>query len=132
MLLYKKLLLMTFGTTLVFREFIDFCLILPDTGTKFLGEIKLLCLISMPFAFRCLSLILLTWTIWRAPTNASKWRVGFNSAFKGLNWSETKTKSLKFLDCMTPHHTVNSISYCVFTFSILDHRKKPTHTDLLL
>ena len=31
-----------------------------------------------------LTLILLTWTVWRAPTNASKWRMGFNSAFKGL------------------------------------------------
>jgi hypothetical protein len=31
-----------------------------------------------------LILILLTWTIWGAPTNASKWRMGFNSAFKGL------------------------------------------------
>ena len=27
---------------------------------------------------RILNLILLTWTIWRAPTNASKWRMGFN------------------------------------------------------
>ena len=27
---------------------------------------------------------LLTWTIWRAPTSASKWRVGFNAPFKGL------------------------------------------------
>ena len=33
---------------------------------------------------RLLTLILLTSTIWRAPTNASKWRMGFNSAFKGL------------------------------------------------
>ena len=33
-----------------------------------------------------LTLILLTWTIWRAPTNASKWRMGFNSAFKGLTF----------------------------------------------
>ena len=32
---------------------------------------------------RSLTLVLLTWTIWRAPTNASKWRTGFNSAFKG-------------------------------------------------
>ena len=32
----------------------------------------------------CLTLIMLTWTIWRAPTSASKWRMGFNSAFKGL------------------------------------------------
>ena len=31
-----------------------------------------------------LTLILLTWAIWRAPTNASKWRMGFNSAFKWL------------------------------------------------
>ena len=31
-----------------------------------------------------LTLILLTWTIWRAPTNASKWRMGFNSAFNPL------------------------------------------------
>ena len=31
-----------------------------------------------------LTLILLTWTIWRAPSNDSKWRMGFNSAFKGL------------------------------------------------
>jgi hypothetical protein len=30
------------------------------------------------------NLILLTWTIWRAPTNASKWRMGVDSAFKGL------------------------------------------------
>jgi hypothetical protein len=35
-------------------------------------------------AFEGITLILLTWTIWRAPTNASKWRMGFNSAFEGL------------------------------------------------
>ena len=26
----------------------------------------------------------LTWKIWRAPNNARKWQMGFNSAFKGL------------------------------------------------
>jgi hypothetical protein len=31
-----------------------------------------------------LTLILLTWRIWWAPNNASKWHMGFNSAFKGL------------------------------------------------
>jgi hypothetical protein len=31
-----------------------------------------------------LTLTLLTWTIWRAPTNTFKWRMGFNSAFKGF------------------------------------------------
>ena len=32
-----------------------------------------------------LTLILLTWRIWWAPNNASKWQMGFNSAFRGLN-----------------------------------------------
>ena len=31
-----------------------------------------------------------TWTIWRAPTNASKWWMGFNSAFKGLMWASSE------------------------------------------
>jgi len=31
-----------------------------------------------------LTLILLTWRIWWAPNNSSKWQMGFNSAFKGL------------------------------------------------
>ena len=41
-----------------------------------------------------LTLILLTWTIWRAQTNASKWRMGFNSAFKGLIQDASKVKNL--------------------------------------
>ena len=41
----------------------------------------------------CLTLTLLTWTIWSAPTNASKWRMGFNSAFKGLK--ENKIRYLR-------------------------------------
>jgi hypothetical protein len=32
-----------------------------------------------------LTLILLTWRIWWAPNNASRWQIGFNSPFKGLN-----------------------------------------------
>jgi hypothetical protein len=31
-----------------------------------------------------LTLILLTWTKWWTPASASKWRMGFNSAFKVL------------------------------------------------
>jgi len=31
-----------------------------------------------------LTLILLTWRIWWAPNNASRWQMGFNSPFKGL------------------------------------------------
>ena len=41
-----------------------------------------------------LTLTLLTWTIWRAPTNASKWRMGFNSAFKGLRHVSLLLKSV--------------------------------------
>jgi phosphoglycerol transferase MdoB-like AlkP superfamily enzyme len=33
---------------------------------------------------KSLTLILLTWTKWWAPVSARKWRMGFNSAFKGL------------------------------------------------
>jgi hypothetical protein len=40
---------------------------LPETGEK-----------------STLTLILLTWTKWWAPFSARKWRMGFNSAFKGL------------------------------------------------
>ena len=39
-------------------------------------------------ATRCnmeLTITLLTWRIWRAPNNASRWEVGFNLAFKVLN-----------------------------------------------
>ena len=32
-----------------------------------------------------LTLILLTWRIWCAPNNASRWQMGFNRAFKGLS-----------------------------------------------
>jgi len=41
-----------------------------------------------------LTLILLTWSIWWTPNNASKWQIGFNSVFKGLTlwpWSWTFT-----------------------------------------
>jgi len=51
----------------------------------------LCCTIVMPVSSQlqsltglCLTLILLTRRIWWAPTNASKWQMGFNSAFKGL------------------------------------------------
>jgi len=34
-----------------------------------------------------LTLILLTWRIWWALNNASRWQMGFNLAFKGLTAS---------------------------------------------
>jgi len=43
-----------------------------------------------------LTLILLTWRIWWAPNNASKWQIGINSAFKGLIWMLILWKSWHF------------------------------------
>ena len=39
---------------------------------------------SMPSNTTSLTLILLTWRIWWAPNNDSKWQMGFFLAFKGL------------------------------------------------
>ena len=58
-----------------------------------------------------LTLILLTWTIWRAPTNASKWRMGFNSAFKGL------------ISC-----SINVYCVCVIQTHAQSHSPHLTHT----
>jgi hypothetical protein len=38
----------------------------------------------LPQVERTLTFNLLTWTKWWAPASASKWRMEFNSAFKGL------------------------------------------------
>ena len=42
-------------------------------------------LVGAIFSFETtLTLILLTWRIWWVPNDASRWQIGFNSAFKGL------------------------------------------------
>ena len=41
-----------------------------------------------------LTLILLMWRIWWASNNVSKWKVGFNSAFKGLKASYSANRLL--------------------------------------
>jgi len=67
---------------------------------------------------RCwpLTLTPLTWRIWWAPTNASRWQIGFNSAFKGLNmlftiydWLFMLLWALHVLFCSILH-----ISYWMF------------------
>jgi hypothetical protein len=50
-----------------------------------------------------LTLILLTWTKWWAPTSASKWRMGFNSVFKGLKKQEINLVKRHY------HETINEI-----------------------
>ena len=49
------------------------------------------------FSLYFLTLILLTWTIWRAPTNTSKWRMAYNSAFKGLNNIDMSLNAIQML-----------------------------------
>jgi hypothetical protein len=57
---------------------------------------------------RILAFILLTWTIWRAPTNASKWRLGFNSAFKGLTTGGWKISIMGSMNCDIQHILYNN------------------------
>jgi len=42
--------------------------------------------VNFNVVIRSLTLTLLMWRIRWVPNNASKWQMGFNSAFKGLNW----------------------------------------------
>ena len=72
-----------------------------------------------------LTLILLTWTIWRAPTNASKWRMGFNSAFEGL--IRVISKFLNFSLIL-----LNSTQWIRFPLHLKYHRQKKNNlnTDL--
>ena len=44
-----------------------------------------------------LTLILLTWRIWWAPNNASRWRMGFKSAFKGLKFTQKCWSTVTFV-----------------------------------
>ena len=52
-----------------------------------------------------LTLILLTWTIWRALTNAGKWRMGLNLAFKWLNIQNREAITCKATGTANPTQT---------------------------
>jgi hypothetical protein len=62
-----------------------------------------------------LTLILLTWRIWWAPNNASKWQMEFNSTFKGL-------KSINFCEFFSKYADIKYhckvMSVCVMLISI--------------
>ena len=59
-------------------------LILKDLLLKVFQKTQYVLIVNLLLYYFLLTLTLLTWTIWRAPTNVSKWRMGFNSAFKRL------------------------------------------------
>jgi hypothetical protein len=60
----------------------------------------------------CLILILLTWRIWWAPNNASKWQTAFNSTFKGL------ITDVKFIRVNFSLRSMPVSESCVKIFSI--------------
>jgi len=64
--------------------------------TCILHQISLYVTVTKPI----LTLILLTWRIWWAPNNASRWQMGFNSAFKGLMAFTVISEDILFVSCI--------------------------------
>ena len=63
-----------------------------------------------------LTLILLTWRKWWAPNNASKYQMGFNSGFKGLNEGGVHNQELNDIFLATSSRLVYQINIgCHFT-----------------
>ena len=59
---------------------------------------------------RNLTLILLTWRIWWAPNNVSKWQMGFNPAFKGLiPDSRLSKRPKKIQNLVSPKGRLNDV-----------------------
>ena len=66
------------------------------------------CIHIQQIKYRLLTLTRVTWRIWWAPTNASKWQMGFNLAFKGL---------IKLIKNKSRHNFINNLSSATcFTF----------------
>jgi len=80
--------------TIIFKKFrtyiktiktlLHISIIQSSSGSTYCSMLKL-CNKTISNVLRYLTLILLTWRIWWASNNATKWQMGFNSAFKGLN-----------------------------------------------
>ena len=58
-----------------------------------------------------LTLILLTWRIWWAPNNDSKWQTGFNSTFKGIKELAVRMATVQNLEFLRRSFPVNSNKY---------------------
>ena len=63
-----------------------------------------------------LTLILLTWRIWRVPNNASKWQMGFHSSFKVLICVNTVKKNTKNFEAQS---RASSCVPSLFTVEVL-------------
>jgi len=69
-----------------------------------------------------LTLIVLTWRKWWAPNNASKWQMGFNSGFKGLNSTNVSLRIQKLILAFSTSQLVlsNNFDYSK-AFDIVSH-----------
>jgi hypothetical protein len=58
------------------------------------------------------------WRIWWAPNNASKWQMGFNSAFKGLIIVKVSSASSIGQKSLFHHHlsTFLTTQFCIYIF----------------
>ena len=84
-----------------------------------------------------LTLYLLKWRIWRAPNNASKEQMGFNSAFKGLT---NECNNVTLVYCILLHYN-NILSFfrcfllcffhSVFPLSLSSHFLSPSSSHVL-
>jgi hypothetical protein len=54
-----------------------------------------------PPCTECLTINLLTTTIVAPPSNARKWQMGFNLAFKGLTWKSKELHVVQLVCCGT-------------------------------
>jgi hypothetical protein len=86
-IIFKERLLHDVYSTSKIIYYIQSCLFW-DKNCNFLTKIlsSFYCKQSTIYGCNCpLTLILLTWKIWWASNNASRWRMGFNTVFKKLN-----------------------------------------------
>jgi len=81
--------------------------ILPNQWSQNQVPIKMKLLVENESSYSSLTLILLTWRIWWAPNNASKWQMGFNLAFKGL----IPSKNVLPLYFRATYVTIKNIKY---------------------
>jgi len=70
-----------------------------------------------------LIIILLTWRIWWAPNNASKWQMEFNAVLKELESGEPKHRSKPFT--IVTKHSANKAKIL-----IINHNSSVTQTAL--